>query len=308
MQYVTFGETGERLSQIGFGCSAIGGHEYGPANDHDSIAAIHHALDLGINFFDVADVYGLGHSERVLGEALQQKSNNAFIATKVGVRWDERGRTTKDLSRDYIEQALKASLRRLQVECIQLYQIHWPDARTPIEDVMETLTRCRDAGWIRHIGCCNFDKALLDRAETAGEMASLQIPFSLIQPEAGDYAATESKRGLLVQAYNVLGRGLLTGKFRPGASFSGTDTRSRSELFRPDAFKRAEDAVRRLTAIAQRRNKTPSQVAIRWVLDRGGVGIALTGIRSVSQAEQNAGSAGWSLERSEVAFLEGAGD
>ena len=107
MQYVTFGETGERLSQIGFGCSAIGGHEYGPANDHDSIAAIHHALDLGINFFDVADVYGLGHSERVLGEALQQKSNNAFIATKVGVRWDERGRTTKDLSRDYIEQALK---------------------------------------------------------------------------------------------------------------------------------------------------------------------------------------------------------
>ncbi|HEX3868310.1 MAG TPA: aldo/keto reductase, partial [Gemmatimonadaceae bacterium] len=168
MEYVTLGRGGPSVSRVAFGCAAIGGADYGPADDADSLRAAHQAIDLGINFFDVADVYGFGRAERVLGEALASKSSaNVIVATKGGVRWDDRGRTQRDSSPDWISTAIDASLSRLRVERIDLYQLHWPDPKTPIEDTLDLLERRREDGKIGQIGCTNFPLPLIDRAQRA---------------------------------------------------------------------------------------------------------------------------------------------
>ena len=146
------------VSRLAFGCWAMGGHGYGTVDDAESIAAVKKALELGINFFDTADVYGFGHSERILSEALDSRRHDVVIATKFGVSWDDSGKTRKDCSPKRLVEALEGSLRRLRVECIPLYQIHWHDGITPVPDLMETLLRCREAGKIRYIGCSNFPR------------------------------------------------------------------------------------------------------------------------------------------------------
>lgn len=156
MDRVSLGSTDLHVSRVGFGCAVMGGWDYGAADDNESISAVHAALDQGINFFDTADVYGLGHAEEVLGRALRDQGDDVVVATKFGVRWDAQGRTVRDCSPGWVVRALEDSLRRLGRERISLYQIHWPDPTVPIEDTMEALERCRAQGKIQHIGCCNF--------------------------------------------------------------------------------------------------------------------------------------------------------
>lgn len=176
MEYKKLGHSDIEVSRIGFGCWAIGGHGYGKVDDRDSMLAIQKAVDLGINFFDTADVYGFGHFEEILSKALGSKRHDVVIATKFGVNWDNNGKTFLDCSPGRIETAIDASLRRLKLEMIPLYQIHWYDNVTPLEEVLLQLKRCQEIGKIRYIGLSNFPIALLVEFLNTYSIEAIQMP------------------------------------------------------------------------------------------------------------------------------------
>jgi aryl-alcohol dehydrogenase-like predicted oxidoreductase len=305
MEYVELSGTDLRISRVGFGCAAIGGHDYGAVDDRTSIAALHRAFELGINFFDAADVYGFGRAEILLGRAFAGKLDRVVIATKVGVRWDQNGKTWRDLSRTWLEEALEASMRRLRTDFIPLYQIHWPDPATPIRVALATLGEFREKGKIGHIGCCNFGQAELDEAVTAGPVESLQLPLSLMDRTRLDlvkHAATD--HGLSVLCYDVLARGLLTGKYKRDHRFEGSDTRPGSEYFRADRMAEGLEMVERLKSVGGAHGCTAPQIAVRWAMNQTGVSVALTGIKTPAQAEDNALSAQCMLAPDELKYLE----
>lgn len=297
MEYRRLGETDLKVSRVGFGASAIGGHEYGSVDDRESERAVRAALDHGITFFDTADVYGLGHSETVLGRALGSDATKVTIAAKFGVVWDESGRTFKDCNPQRVVTALEASLRRLGVERISLYQLHWHDGRTPIEEAVLALDRCRRQGKIGYVGCSNLSAEHFARACAVAPVVSLQFSYGLADRDAECSGVVS---GLIAAGapgivYNVLGRGLLTGKFGANASFVGTDTRVRDAHFQGERFSRLLRLTEQLKTVARECGRQPGQVAIRWTLGRPGVAVALTGIKRPEQAVENAAATDWVL-------------
>jgi aryl-alcohol dehydrogenase-like predicted oxidoreductase len=176
--------TGFRVSRIGFGCAPMGGYDYGNVREGESIDAVHKALDMGINFFDTADVYGFGRAEEVLGRALGTERNNVIIATKFGLKWDASSRVSRDCSKKRVYQAIEGSLRRLKIEAITLYQIHWPDPETSIEETMEALLLSKEAGKIKHIGCSNFKIDLVQQCQKVGRLEFLQDSYNLVDRAA----------------------------------------------------------------------------------------------------------------------------
>jgi aryl-alcohol dehydrogenase-like predicted oxidoreductase len=282
----------------------MGGWDYGSVNDHESIAAVHAALDVGVNFFDTADVYGFGHSEKVLRKALGTSCGDVIVATKFGLNWDDQGRTTRDSSPKRVVEALESSLRRLKLDCIPLYQIHWPDPTTPIADTLEALDRCKTEGKIQHIGCCNFSRELIETAQAISRLESLQVPYSLGQREFEDVMVMSAEQfGMGVLCYNALAQGLFVGKFTRESVFEDDDLRSRSVLFQGEKLESNLATLNRLQAVANKCEKTSGQVAIRWVLENKSVTSALTGIRTAAQALENIGGSGWSLDASTYDFL-----
>jgi aryl-alcohol dehydrogenase-like predicted oxidoreductase len=291
MEYQRLGLTDLKVSRIGFGCWAIGGHGYGNVDDSESIKAIHKALDLGINFFDTADVYGFGHSEEILGKALGGKRNDVIVATKFGVNWDENRRTFKDCSAKRIVEALDGSLRRLKIDCIPLYQIHWHDGKTPIEDVMEALFKCKEEGKIKYIGGSNFPFELTKEAMKTGMIDSIQLPYNFINKNWSDeivHYVSALKLGVI--AYQVLARGLLAGKFNENIQFGPQDTRAFDKDFQGSKFIKNLNIVRKMKKIALKYGKTTSQLAIRWVLDNPNVSCALVGALTQIQVVDNCGA------------------
>ena len=304
MEYQRLGFTDIEVSRIGFGCWAIGGHGYGNVDDRVSIKAIHKALDLGINFFDTADVYGFGHSEEILSKGLGSKKKDVIIATKFGVNWDERGNTFRDCTPKRVVEALEGSLRRLRIDCIPLYQIHWHDSNTPIFETMEALRKCRGAGKIRYIGCSNFSANLIAGASKTHRIESLQCEYNIIKRdfESEILRYIEAfKMGIIV--YNVLARGLLSGKYNFTTKFGDDDTRNSDENFQGERFERNFQVVDALKIIGMRYDKTPSQVAIRWVLDNPAITCALVGIKKAAQVIENAGVLDWELAEEDRNFL-----
>ncbi len=303
MEYKKLGSTDLLISRIGFGCWAIGGHGYGNVNDDESIKAIHKALDLGVNFFDTADVYGFGHSEKILSKALGSQKDNVIIATKFGVGWGKKGNTFKDCSPKKVVEALEGSLRRLRIDTIPLYQIHWYDNNTPIFKTMNALRKCQDAGKVRYIGCSNFSTNLIARASKTQRIESLQCEYNIIKRDLEvkiPKYVEEFKLGIIV--YNVLARGLLSGKFNLTTKFGDNDTRNRDGNFLGEKFKRNLQVVDVLKKIGIRYDKTPSQIAIRWVLDNKDVTCALIGIKNSKQIEENVGALSWTLSRDDRKF------
>lgn len=296
---------GIRMSRVAFGCAAIGGYDYGAVSDEQSSRALWAALEQGITTFDVADVYGFGHAERLLGEVFRGRRKDIIIATKVGVRWDADGRTWRDLRPDYLREAVRQSLARLQTDYVDLLQLHWPSPEHPPEAAVEALDQLRTEGLVRAVGCCNFSSALLDRAALGGAVDSIQLPLSLVQRDSEpvlSYARERFRMGVLV--YNALAQGLLTGKYDRTSTFTGTDLRQRSVLFADRERERGLRVVAALRAVGARRGRTPAQVAIRWLLDHPDVDIVLAGAKSEAQVEENAGATGWTLdfhERTELA-------
>lgn len=304
MEFVDLGHSDLHVSRIAFGCWAMGGFGWGHVDDQESIAAVRRALAHGVNFFDTADVYGLGHSEEVLANALGDERHEAIISTKGGVAWTEDGRTRRDISPQAIIGALEGSLRRLKLDCIPLYHIHWPDGRTPIASAVEALVRCREAGKLRWIGCSNFSVSQMEEAQSVSPLVSLQAPYNLLEREAGvavlPYCAAED---IAMLAYGPLAQGFLSGKYDQISQFDASDVRSRNRSLQAGAMETNTATMSRVKALAARLDKSPAQVAIRWVLDEPNIACALTGVKTVAQIEENVGAVGWTLSPEDRRYL-----
>ena len=289
MEYRQLGSQGPRVSALGFGCWAIGGHGYGEVDDATSTTAIQKALELGVNLFDTADVYGFGRSEQVLSAALGDARHDVVIATKFGVAWDEAGNIWKDSSPARAVTALEASLRRLRVERIPLYQVHWSDGRTPLEETLAALERQRDAGKIEFIGLSNFASSQFTAAGNA-LVASCQYEYNVVQRSHASDIKSCQKAGIGILVYGVLARGLLSGKFDPHHKFGPGDTRARDPNFSGQRLTLMVRAAEILRAAADRAEATPAEVAIRWAIDQPGVTAAIVGAKTAAQVAENVGA------------------
>lgn len=304
MEYKRLGSTDLEISRIGFGCWAIGGHGYGIVDDQESIKAIQKALDVGINFFDTAGVYGLGHSEEILSKALGSQRNQVVVATKFGVNWDNNGKTYKDCSPKRILESLDASLKRLKIDCIPLYQMHWHDGKTPIEDVMETLLKCRHAGKILHVGCCNLSKDFMLRASKILKVESYQCLYNLASLQNENTIKYFSEKlGISPLVYSVIGRGVFSSKYNKNSQFKENDTRISDVDFRGANYEKNVLIAEKLNEIGKKYEKSSVQVAIRWVLENFNIACAITGSKTVEQVSENADSIGWLLDQSDMELI-----
>lgn len=297
------GSQGPSLTTIGFGTWAIGGagweHSWGPQNDQDSIEAVHVALDEGINWFDTAAAYGLGHAEMVLGRALGNRRKDIVLATKFGLVWDDAGHIVKNGSYASVLREADASLRRLGTDYIDLYQMHWPDVETraPIEETMRALDDLVPAGKVRYVGVSNFDVPLLQRAMAVRRVDSLQPPYNLLTRQAEDELLPFCREhGIGVVAYSPLASGLLGGRYTTSTTFDPGDWRSRDPRFTGDGLRHSVEIVNRLKEIAARSGRTVAQLAIAWVLSNPAVTSAIVGARRPEHIRSALPAAGWHLD------------
>ena len=304
METLELADSGQSISRLAMGGCPIGGHGWGNVDDTESIVAVRRALDFGVNIFDTADVYGFGHSERILSRALGAKRHEVVIATKFGVQW-ENGRTWKDASPEYLRSALEASLRRLRIDCIPLYYMHWPDDKTRIADTMAELVRCRQQGKIRWIGLSNLSASQVREAISVAPVEAIQVQYSLVDRlKADELLPLTRELGVTLMTWGSLAQGLLTGKYNAHSTFTKDDRRCRYENFLGDKFADNLRIVELLRDVAASVGKTPSQVALRWLLDTSGVGVVLFGAKRPAQVDENLGAAGWQLSESEYKMLE----
>jgi len=298
---MALGHSDLKVSRLGFGCWQLGGHGWQAVDKTAAVSAVHAAVERGVNFFDTADVYGLGESERLLGEALAAFPQ-AVIASKFGVRIDGQG-TYYDNSRAWLQEALESSLKRLKRDSIDLYQIHWHDGKRPLEDIFADLEDYRRQGKIRWYGISNIDPRNLPKTRPPG-LVSATMEYSLLTRKwekaiDGDLAFI---------AWGALGKGLLSGKYNRHSVFAPEDNRSRPEsLFAAPHWDRYEPILATLKQVAESHRRTMSQTALRWILDTLPNSLVLTGIKNTSQLEDNIGAVGWHLGADACAALSRAG-
>ncbi len=283
------------VSRIGLGTWAIGGWMWGGADDDRSVTTIRSALERGINLIDTAPVYGFGHSEEVVGKALEGVRDQAVIATKVALDWSEGG-PRRNSTPARIRQEIEDSLRRLRTDRIDLYQIHWPDPLVPIEETAAELEKLRQEGKILAIGVSNYSTEQMDAFRKAAPLASVQPPYNLFERAIeADVLPYARNNDLVVLGYGALCRGLLSGRMNSSTTFDGDDLRKSDPKFQAPRFEQYLSAVEALKALAQERHgKSVLALAIRWVLDQGPT-IALWGARRPDQLDGIEDAFGWSL-------------
>ncbi|HTU69821.1 MAG TPA: aldo/keto reductase [Candidatus Baltobacteraceae bacterium] len=298
MEFTQVRNTDIRASRIGLGTWAIGGWMWGGPDDDAAVATIQRALDAGITLVDTAPAYGQGHSEEVVGRALKGRRDRTVIATKVGLVWDEHGNVHRNASAARINEEIDGSLRRLQTDYIDIYQVHWPDPSTPMEETAKAMQALHDAGKIRAIGVSNFSPAQMDEFSRYATLHTLQPPYNLFEREAEKDALPYGvAHELTALTYGALCRGLLSGKMRTGTAFSGDDLRRTDPKFQPPRYEQYLRAVARLDELAQARfGKRVIHLALRWVLDQPGVGAALWGARRPDQVDPISGVFDFSLD------------
>jgi aryl-alcohol dehydrogenase-like predicted oxidoreductase len=299
------------ITPIGFGAWAIGGSgwefAWGTQDDSDSIAVIHEALDAGINWIDTAAVYGLGHSEEVVARALEGMSNRPYVFTKSSMVWNERREIGHSLKADSIRRECEASLRRLRVEAIDLYQIHWPDPDEDIEEGWATLAALKREGKVRHIGVSNFTVAQMKRAQAIAPITSLQPRYSLLHREVEEEVLPFAARANIgVIAYSPMASGLLTGALTREriAGLPADDWRKRHPDFREPLLSRNLLLVRLLRAVGRLHGLIPAEVAVAWVLGNQAVTGAIVGARRSGQVWGVAGAGEFRLSPRELAEVE----
>jgi myo-inositol catabolism protein IolS len=297
MKTTQLGETGLQISRIGFGCAPMGGYDYGTISDKDSTAAVRRALDLGITFFDTADIYGFGRAERVLSIALGRNRKDVVIATKFGLVRDRKGNIAKDCSPKRVVAALEGSLRRLRLDVIPLYQVHWIDPATPLEDTIGALMRCQQQGKIKYLGLSNVGRSIVERAEKRVRVDSVQSSYNLMNRTAEQELLPHCHASdIAFIAHSPLARGFLAGKYQIGSVFNGNDTRSKSTYFSMEMAGEKRDILEEAKRLSVRYNRSVSQVALRWILDNSSVTACIVGIKTAIQVEEIAGAVDWSLE------------
>jgi aryl-alcohol dehydrogenase-like predicted oxidoreductase len=279
-------------SRIGLGTWAIGGWMWGGADDDAAIATIHRALDSGITLIDTAPAYGLGHAEEVVGRALVGRRDRVVIATKVALEWDEHGNVHRNASAARIQKEIADSLRRLQTDYVDIYQVHWPDPSTPMEETARAMKALYDAGKIRAIGVSNFSPDQIDEFARFAPLHTVQPPYNLFERAAEhDVLPYAVEHRLTSLTYGALCRGLLSGRMREDTMFAGDDLRRTDPKFQPPRFAQYVRAVQRLDELARTRfGKRVIHLALRWVLDQPGVGVALWGARRPDQVNAVTGA------------------
>jgi aryl-alcohol dehydrogenase-like predicted oxidoreductase len=288
----TLGNSDLRLTPIGFGAWAIGGGNWefawGPQDDNESIRAIHHALDLGINWIDTAAIYGLGHSEEMVAKALRSTSHKPLVFTKCSMRWRPDRTIYRSLRADSVGEEVENSLRRLGVETIDLYQIHWPDPIDQIEEGWETLARLKEQGKVRHIGVSNFNVEQMKRVQRIAPITSLQPPYSMLRRAVeAEILPFAQANNIGVINYSPMVSGLLTGKMTAErvAALPADDWRRRAVEFKEPRLGRNLRLVDLLREIGNGHKVSPGVVAVAWTLHHPAVTGAIVGGRSAEQVE-----------------------
>jgi aryl-alcohol dehydrogenase-like predicted oxidoreductase len=301
MQKNLFGKTGLEITPIGLGAWAIGGSGWGSQEDQDSIATIQRSLDLGINWIDTAAIYGQGRSETVVGKAIKGRER-PYIFTKCSLVWDENGKVGNSMKADSIRREVEASLKRLDIDTIDLYQIHWPNPDAEIEEGWTTLAELKQAGKVRHIGVSNFSVEQMNRANKIAPVETLQPPYSAVFPDVEKEIlpyCQENNIGTIV--YSPMASGLLTGKMSSEriANLSDEDWRKKAPAFNEPRLSRNLALAALLGEIGQEHNVTPGVVATAWTLYNPGVSAAIVGARRPEQIEELIPAAEFRLSKSE---------
>jgi len=305
------GSTGMEITRVGFGAWAIGGGgfewSWGSQEDEDSIAAIHRALELGVNWIDTAAQYGFGHSEAIVGRAIASLAERPYIFTKGGQPKGPGGATLHDLTRDGLRRELEESLVRLGLEAVDLHQIHWPIPDEQIEEGWAALAEFRDEGLTRHIGVSNFSVEQLRRVQGTAPVETLQPPYSLIAREAEEEILPFAEReGIGVIVYSPMGSGLLSGSMSRERidALPDDDWRRRSPEFREPRLSEHLKLVERVEAVAERHSVTPGAVAVAWTLRNPAVDGAIVGFRRPDQVDPIVVAANLELSGEDVAEIE----
>jgi aryl-alcohol dehydrogenase-like predicted oxidoreductase len=310
MQTRQLGNSDLQITPLGIGAWAMGGgglpFSWGPQDDTDSIKAIHAALDQGINWIDTAPIYGLGHSEEVVARALKGRSIRPYIFTKCEFVWNEQREISRSLKRASIRDEVEDSLRRLQIDVIDLYQIHWPVPEEEIEEGWRAVAELKQEGKIRHIGVCNFNAQQMALIQAIAPITSLQPPYSILSPDIEAAAlpfCAENNVGVIV--YSPMKSGLLSGAMTRErvAAMPDDDFRKRTIGFKEPALTRNLNLVEMLRDIGKRHGRTPGEVAIAWTLRRPEVTGAIVGLRSAAQVEGVIGAADFRLSEPEIAQI-----
>jgi aryl-alcohol dehydrogenase-like predicted oxidoreductase len=307
MEFVDIPGTAMRVSRVALGTWAIGGWMWGGSNESDAINAIHAALDYGINLIDTAPVYGFGRSEEIVGKALAigGRRKRAFIATKVGLDWKD-GQPFRNARKARIIAEAEESLRRLQTDVIDLYQVHWPDPHTPIAEVAEAMGELHNAGKIRAIGVSNFSPAQMDEFRKVAPLHAAQPPYNLFERAIeADVLPFCRDRNIALLAYGSLCRGLLSGSMSKSTRFTGDDLRKNDPKFIAPRFEQYLAAVERLDRFAHERfGRRVIHLAARWVLDRNEMNIALWGARRADHLSPLADVIGWHIDGEAMAEID----
>lgn len=320
MEYRNLGETNLKCSVITFGAWAIGGWRWGGSDRGEAVKAIRASYEEGVTTIDTAPAYGQGLSEEIVAEALQGiPRDKVQILTKFGLRWDTKegefffksqDNNGQDVdihklsSRESIMKECEDSLKRLNTDYIDLYQIHWHDVTTPVAETMEAMIRLKEQGKIREVGVCNYTDALMKEAEQTIKLASNQVPYSMvlrdIEKDIVPYCLQHKKS---IIAYSPLQRGLLTGKLKPGHVFNEGDHRQDLSYFHPENIRRVNAMLEELKPLAASKKASLAQLVLRWTVDQPGITIALAGARNSEQAVQNAKAAAVKLSAEELSFI-----
>ncbi|MBA0125443.1 aldo/keto reductase [Haloechinothrix sp. YIM 98757] len=306
MQMTRLGRSGLDVSRIAFGTWQVGG-DWGDFDSESAIAAIRRAHDLGVNFFDTAQAYGFGTAEqllsRALGSELKRDRDSIVIATKGGINpGTDRPR---DASRSWLRHGVEESLRHLDVDYIDLYQVHWPDSATPAEETANALQELVDEGKIRHVGVSNYTAAQLAEFDAVRPVETLQPPYHLLRRSVEqDSLAYAREHDIGVLAYSVLGSGLLTGTLSRQSTFAPGDWRSHASAFRGESLRRNLEVVDELASFAASKNASVSQLAIAWTLAQPGVHVAIVGARRPGTIEASIAGVDVRLSDADLAEIE----
>ncbi|VTQ06563.1 aldo/keto reductase [Sphingobacterium daejeonense] len=320
MEYRNIGDSEINASVIAFGAWAAGGWMWGSTDRKDAVEAIVAAYEVGVTTIDTAPIYGQGASEEIVGEALKDiPRDKTQILTKYGMRWDlEKGdfafhskknngeeiEIYKYAGKESIIYECEQSLKRLGTDYIDLYQIHWPDSTTPLDETFEAVVQLMEQGKVRYAGVCNYNAQLMAEAEKTVPLVSNQIPFSMVnrgvEEETIPYCIKHNKA---VLAYSPLERGLLTGKIKPGYEFQEGDHRASHPHFQPDFIERTNVLLERIKPLADDKAVTLAQLVLRWTIERPGITIALAGARNAHQSVQNAKAMDFDISQEEIDFI-----
>lgn len=325
MKLRQLGNSDIKVTPIAFGAWAIGGWMWGGADEKDAIKAVQTAVDLGMTTIDTAAVYGYGKSEKLIGKALKGRPRDSYqILTKYGLNWqndegtfyfdseDEEGNPVKIYkwaSKERVKKECEDSLRRLGIDTIDLYQIHWHDPKTPISETMEAVSELIEEGKVRAAGVCNYSVENIEEALKTIDLASNQVPYSMINRGIEEDVVPQAiEKGMHILPYSPLQRGLLTGKITPGYEFTGYDTRKSDKYFTDENIRRVNNLLDKIRPIAEQHNATLAQLVINWTANQPGMGCVLVGARNPKQVKDNAGAFDFELSKEELDHITKAAD